>query len=74
MGPEGLTGADEDLDSQTPAARQVVAVATPNAPSVKDDSLFNGCGFGDEICKEMLDSYRTMIKSPSWLGCTGDYT
>ena len=23
------------------------AVATPNAPSVKDDSLFNGCGFGD---------------------------
>jgi len=47
MGPEGLTGADEDLDSQTPAARQVVAVATPNAPSVKDDSLFNGCGFGD---------------------------
>ena len=36
MGPEGLTGADEDLDSQTPAARQVLAGPTLSAPSVKD--------------------------------------
>ena len=37
MGPEGLTGADEDLDSQTPAARQVLAgPGFVSAPSVKD--------------------------------------